>query len=79
MIRDLGDHGLCEGVETVAEYELLRDMGCHLMQGYLFAKPALEAVPSPHGLVKRYGSRRQVERLPLISRHLPTAAFRPIV
>ena len=47
MMRDLGITSLCEGVETVAEYELLRDMGCHLMQGYLFAKPALEAVSVP--------------------------------
>jgi len=47
MMSDFGITSLCEGVETVAEYELLRDMGCHLMQGYLFAKPALEAVSVP--------------------------------
>jgi EAL domain-containing protein (putative c-di-GMP-specific phosphodiesterase class I) len=47
MMRDLGITPLCEGIETVAEYELLRDMGCDLMQGYLFAKPALEAVGVP--------------------------------
>jgi len=47
MLRDLGVTPLCEGVETVGEYELLRSLGVDLMQGYLLAKPALAALATP--------------------------------
>ncbi|MDL2343782.1 EAL domain-containing protein [Deinococcus sp. MIMF12] len=30
---------MAEGVESPAEAELLKQMGCHLAQGYLFARP----------------------------------------
>jgi len=43
--RALGCEVLAEGVETAAEYHALRAMGITLYQGYLFAKPALEALP----------------------------------
>ena len=43
--RALGCEVLGEGVETVAEYRALHDMGITLFQGYLFARPALEALP----------------------------------
>jgi EAL domain-containing protein (putative c-di-GMP-specific phosphodiesterase class I) len=36
---------LGEGVETAAEYRVLRAMGINLLQGYLFAKPGLESLP----------------------------------
>ena len=42
----LGCQVLAEGVETADEYRTLRAMGIALFQGYLFAKPALEALPS---------------------------------
>lgn len=45
MLRDLGVEPICEGIETVAEHDVLRDLGVELMQGYLFARPALEALP----------------------------------
>lgn len=36
---------IAEGVETLEEYMLLRESGIFLMQGYLLAKPAFEALP----------------------------------
>lgn len=44
MLRDLGVEPVCEGVETPAEHDVLRDLGVDLMQGYLLARPALEAL-----------------------------------
>jgi len=44
VCRDLGITPVAEGVETPAEARTLRDLGITLMQGYLFAKPALEAL-----------------------------------
>ncbi|CAO3419449.1 EAL domain-containing protein [Azospirillum doebereinerae] len=41
---DLGIIPVAEGVETVDEARALRDLGVTLMQGYLFAKPAFQAV-----------------------------------
>lgn len=41
----LGCRVLAEGVETGAEYRHLRGLGIGLFQGYLFAKPELEALP----------------------------------
>jgi EAL domain-containing protein (putative c-di-GMP-specific phosphodiesterase class I) len=36
---------IAEGIETVDEYNARRRCGIDLMQGYLFAKPAFEALP----------------------------------
>lgn len=41
----LGFALIAEGVETVEEYNQLRACGVHLMQGYLLARPAFEALP----------------------------------
>jgi len=35
---------LAEGVETMAERDVLRNAGIELMQGYLFCKPAFQAI-----------------------------------
>lgn len=48
MTGDLGVRLVCEGIETAAEYAVLRDLGVKLMQGYLLARPALEALPTPY-------------------------------
>ena len=39
MLKDLGYHVICEGVETQAQASLLLEAGCEEGQGYLFSKP----------------------------------------
>ncbi|WP_172600100.1 putative bifunctional diguanylate cyclase/phosphodiesterase [Sulfuricystis multivorans] len=39
MGRNLGMTVVAEGVETLAQARILRDFGCDLAQGYLFARP----------------------------------------
>jgi EAL domain-containing protein (putative c-di-GMP-specific phosphodiesterase class I) len=36
---NLGMEVLAEGVETEAQRDFLRDSGCHVFQGYFYAKP----------------------------------------
>jgi EAL domain-containing protein (putative c-di-GMP-specific phosphodiesterase class I) len=45
MCRKLGITLLAEGVETEAELDALRQLGIRYVQGYLFARPAFEALP----------------------------------
>jgi len=45
LAKQLGQVIIAEGIETIDEYVVLRDCGVNLMQGYLFAKPAFEALP----------------------------------
>jgi len=45
LAATLGSTLVAEGVETVEEYATLRACGIVLMQGYLLAKPAFEALP----------------------------------
>lgn len=44
---ELGVGVVAEGIETVAEHQILREMGLDLQQGFLFARPAFEALPEP--------------------------------
>jgi EAL domain-containing protein (putative c-di-GMP-specific phosphodiesterase class I) len=39
LARRLGLRVVAEGVETQAAYEHLRELGCHVAQGYLFSRP----------------------------------------
>jgi len=39
MARSLNIQVVAEGIETWQQLEILRSMGCHLAQGFLFAKP----------------------------------------
>ena len=53
MLTDLGVQTVCEGVETIGELEVLRDMGLALFQGYLLARPQFEGLAEisiPSGL-----------------------------
>lgn len=45
--RALGVQVIAEGVESRAEYDWLRSAGVTLFQGYLVARPAVEALPEP--------------------------------
>jgi EAL domain-containing protein (putative c-di-GMP-specific phosphodiesterase class I) len=57
MCNSLGITLLAEGVETDAELGALRELGIRYVQGYLFARPALEALPPvvPGNELRRYG------------------------
>ncbi len=46
VARELGITVLAEGVETEAEFGALKAAGVTLFQGYYFAKPAFEALPT---------------------------------
>ena len=45
VCRDLGIGVIAEGVERKEEMQVLCDMDVQWMQGYYFARPALEALP----------------------------------
>ena len=45
VCRDLGIELIAEGIESDDEYRWLLDEGVTLFQGYLFARPAFEALP----------------------------------
>lgn len=49
MLRDLDIEPVCEGIETIDEHDVLRDFGVSLMQGYLIARPEIEALPAIWG------------------------------
>jgi EAL domain-containing protein (putative c-di-GMP-specific phosphodiesterase class I) len=46
MADELGIGCIAEGIETAAELQTLRAIGLRLCQGYLIARPAIEALPS---------------------------------
>jgi EAL domain-containing protein (putative c-di-GMP-specific phosphodiesterase class I) len=46
LATTLGSELVAEGVETVEEYHAIRSCGIRLMQGYLLARPAFEALQS---------------------------------
>ena len=49
IARELGIKVLAEGIETEAEFAVLRSAGVTLHQGYLFAKPSFEMLPKIGG------------------------------
>lgn len=46
VARTLNIEIIAEGIETRPELSYLQSVGIHLFQGYLFAKPAIEALPA---------------------------------
>jgi blue light- and temperature-responsive anti-repressor len=62
VCNDLGIDVIAEGVESADEYYWFEDQGVSLFQGYLFARPAFEALPavslpSPRPSLKVLGRR----------------------
>jgi diguanylate cyclase (GGDEF)-like protein/PAS domain S-box-containing protein len=57
MARSLGIGVTAEGVETLAQLELLQELGCDLCQGYLFSRP----VPAPAFIEVLRAQRPQVD------------------
>ena len=55
MAHDLGLKTVGEGVETPRQCQLLRDMGCDVLQGYFIAKPMLpDALPAWHAQFRKH-------------------------
>lgn len=50
LCQDMGVRAVAEGIETPAERDTLAALGCDLMQGYLFARPARTALTPVFGL-----------------------------
>jgi EAL domain-containing protein (putative c-di-GMP-specific phosphodiesterase class I) len=48
IAKELGITVLAEGIETEAEFLVLKATGIRLFQGYWFAKPAFEELPQVH-------------------------------
>ncbi len=47
MCRDMGGPTVAEGIETVEQRDLLRELGCSHGQGYLFGPPVTLSVRVP--------------------------------
>lgn len=47
LAHNLGMQVVVEGVETIEQLAILRQLGCEQMQGYLFGRPAAEPCSSP--------------------------------
>jgi EAL domain-containing protein (putative c-di-GMP-specific phosphodiesterase class I) len=50
ICKELGVTLLAEGLETQAEVDFFANLGVELMQGYYFAKPGFETLPSAKGI-----------------------------
>ena len=50
ICEELNIRVIAEGIETLDELLCLEQMGLHLMQGYLFAKPGFEACADQHSI-----------------------------
>ncbi|KIQ04145.1 diguanylate phosphodiesterase [Agrobacterium tumefaciens] len=55
MLTELGITPVCEGVETLGELQVLRDLGVDLIQGYVLARPTFEALANPFSTTDNAG------------------------
>jgi diguanylate cyclase (GGDEF)-like protein len=76
LARTLGMSVVAEGVETDAQYRILREMGCNQVQGFLFARPmaadALAQWAHADEAHRRIQFRESLFRVPTV---VPTAAL----
>jgi EAL domain-containing protein (putative c-di-GMP-specific phosphodiesterase class I) len=47
LCRDMGIAVVAEGIEVVEERDAIIELGCELLQGYLFARPARAMIWTP--------------------------------
>jgi EAL domain-containing protein (putative c-di-GMP-specific phosphodiesterase class I) len=45
LCEKLNIHVIAEGIETIAERDVLLALGCQLLQGYYFGRPNRELLP----------------------------------
>ena len=63
LCADMGLTCVIEGVETEAQLRTLRDLGCTMIQGYLFAKPMPAGEVAPYlAMEDKLPSRRRMKR-----------------
>jgi PAS domain S-box-containing protein len=89
LCETLGVTLIAEGVETPEEFYALQTCGVRLMQGYLLARPALEALPGfsmPHGdqntqeifeAVKPVSNAIEANALPINTEQVPRSFVLP--
>ena len=51
----LGMNVICEGIETTAQEEVLKECGCNYGQGYLYSKPMPMAVEEFERFLDEHG------------------------
>ncbi len=51
LCAEVGIETVFEGIETEAEFQTLRALGARYMQGYYFARPALEHIVSAEAVI----------------------------
>ena len=66
LCRNLTITVIAEGIETMAEAVALRELGVSLFQGYLFARPVIEALPGVAASILT--AVRQAHELDLLTR-----------
>jgi EAL domain-containing protein (putative c-di-GMP-specific phosphodiesterase class I) len=59
--RELGFTVIAEGVETEEQFEMLQDLGCQQVQGYLLTPPVC-AAKARAIVMKRWGRRLEMPR-----------------
>ena len=61
LCSDLGIDMVAEGVETIQERDCLVELGCDLLQGYLFARPDFDFPDPTPGTMERFGAQEEVQ------------------